>query len=369
MKKVDYCFAFLGNPHTDSRILNISRSIDETGKSVCVIGFNWLNKSYPSKKDWKIINLSRRPALLFYLKFFVLLSLKLFTVKAKTYIAEDVYTLPITALIAKIRGDRLYYNSREFYTSIGGLAAKPFTQKLIAAVEKLFIRFVDVVLVTGEMDKEYIEKLYHPKQIIVIRNIPRRERAENKINFHDRFNIPDSYKILLYQGILVGGRGILPAIKTVASLENAALIIIGYGPEEKNILNYIKNNNLEQKVFLTGAVEHTELINYTSGADIGLALIENISTSYYYALPNKLFEYINAELCIIASPLPQMKKIIDEFKLGYTVEPDDLKSLKEKVTGLISDEKLLNDFKLNSRSAANRLNWQNEFERVKEYFS
>ncbi|MCB0731157.1 MAG: glycosyltransferase, partial [Ignavibacteriae bacterium] len=115
-----------------------------------------------------------------------------------------------------------------------------------------------------------------------------------------------------------------------------------------------------------GAVNHSELLNYTAGADIGLALIENISISYYYALPNKLFEYIMAGIPIFASNLPQMKKVIDEYNVGKYVDPENENEMIKNLEELIKDQKLLSDFSANCKKASKILNWENEFEKFKE---
>ena len=370
MARADICFAFLGNPHTDSRITNIYESLSALGKDVKVIGFNWYSGNYDNPKDWFIYKINRRPAFLFYLKSAAKLFLKLLDITADIYVAEDVYTLPVTAIIAKGRRKKLYYNSREFFTSIGGLAGKSSVQKLIAAIEKFFIKYVDVVTVTGEMDKEFIEKLYHPKEIIVIRNIPRKisPKPEKIFNLREKFGIPEKSVILIYQGMLQKGRGIYQSIEAVKTIANTALVLIGYGPDEDKIKMLIDEENLRDKVFLTGAVEHKELLNYTASGDIGLTLIENISTSYYYALPNKLFEYLNAGLCVLSSPLPQMKKIVDEYKVGETVNPENQEEINDAVKKLSENSELLEKYKLNAASAREELNWENEFEKVKRYF-
>jgi len=370
MARADICFAFLGNPHTDSRIANISRSLSALGKNVKVIGFNWYSGSYDSPKNWTVYKINRRPALLFYLKSTAKLFLKLLEITADIYVAEDIYTLPVTAIIAKGRRKKLYYNSREFYTSIGGLAGKSSVQKLIAAIEKFFIKYVDVVTVTGEMDKEFIEKLYHPKEIIVIRNIPRKlsPKPEEVFNLRKKFGISEKSVILIYQGMLQKGRGIYQSIEAVKTIANAALVLIGYGPDEEKIKKLIDEENLRDKVFLTGAVEHKKLLNYTAAADIGLTLIENISTSYYYALPNKLFEYLNAGLCVLSSPLPQMKKIVDDYKVGEIVNPENQDEINAAVKKLSEDSELLEKYKRNALAASEELNWENEFEKVKHYF-
>jgi glycosyltransferase involved in cell wall biosynthesis len=370
MMRADLCFAFLGNPHTDSRITNIYESLKKCGKSVKVFGFDWYGGDYNSPPDWEIMKIARRPSLFFYIKSTLKLFLRLIDCKSEIYIAEDVYTLPVVAIIAKGRKKKLYYNSREFYTSIGGLAGKSSVQKFIAAIEKFFIKYVDVVTVTGEMDKEFIENLYHPKEIIVIRNIPKKVSAKTDeiVNLKKRLNIPDNKIILIYQGMLQKGRGIYQSIEAVAKVNNAVLVLIGYGPDDEKIRNLIEKKNLQNKVFLTGAIEHKELLNYTAGADIGLTLIENISTSYYYALPNKLFEYLNAGLCVISSPLPQMEKIVKEYKVGEVVETEDIDKIAETINKIAGNSELLEKYKRNALTAKNELNWENEFEKVKNYF-
>ena len=63
------------------------------------------------------------------------------------------------------------------------------------------------------------------------------------------------------------------------------------------------------------------LLEITSSADIGLALIKPLSISYKYALPNKLFEYAIAGIPCLASNLPNMIYYINRFNLGKTVSP------------------------------------------------
>ena len=49
-------------------------------------------------------------------------------------------------------------------------------------------------------------------------------------------------------------------------------------------------------------------------------MIENVSLSDYYCLPNKLFEYAFAGLPILASKFPEINNIVTKYNLGYTCE-------------------------------------------------
>lgn len=51
-------------------------------------------------------------------------------------------------------------------------------------------------------------------------------------------------------------------------------------------------------------------------ADFGFCLIENVSLSDYYCLPNKLFEYAFSDIRIIASNFPEISRIVRDYDLG-----------------------------------------------------
>jgi glycosyltransferase involved in cell wall biosynthesis len=52
-----------------------------------------------------------------------------------------------------------------------------------------------------------------------------------------------------------------------------------------------------------------------------LCLIENVSLSDWYCLPNKLFEYAFSGIPVIASNFPEMTRVIHKHGLGKCVEP------------------------------------------------
>ena len=91
------------------------------------------------------------------------------------------------------------------------------------------------------------------------------------------------------------------------------LVVLGTGVFRTKYEKLASELGITDRIHFLGNIDQKELINYTAGADIGVALIENISKSYYYALPNKLFEYIMANVPVLISDLPQMKKIVDDY--------------------------------------------------------
>jgi hypothetical protein len=107
------------------------------------------------------------------------------------------------------------------------------------------------------------------------------------------------------------------------------------------------------RVAMRPPVPMPEIAEATNQYDVGLFLLDPSSTSYRLALPNKLFEYIQARLAIAIWPSPEMKRLVEEYDVGVVSESFDLKSMARKLKALtVSD---LRRFKENSHRAAKEL--------------
>jgi glycosyltransferase involved in cell wall biosynthesis len=365
-KKV--CISFLGNALHDSRITNLSNSLKVDGCQVSIIGFDWFIQSNNYFDDeTKIFKLVKgKLSLLFYLNFAIILLRELVFTKADIYFAEDIYTLPFVTIIARARRAKLYYNSRELYPFIGGLRNRPKIQSLVTKIEKYFIKKVELVLTTGKLDSEFLENFYGISNTLVIRNIPLYQQPFAKINFRKLYNIADDKIILLYQGVLLEGRGIPLILNAMSNLPQTYLILLGDGEQKENFQKLADDLVISNRVIFAGTILQKDLINYTSGADVGLSLIENISVSYYHALPNKLFEYIMAGLPVLCSDLPQMKEINDIYKVGESINIEVDENIFLILKKWCEEPNLLAEYRNNCSLAAKELNWQKEYEGVRK---
>jgi glycosyltransferase involved in cell wall biosynthesis len=186
----------------------------------------------------------------------------------------------------------------------------------------------------------------------------------SKIDLHKKFGIPDENRIILYQGVLSEGRGIELILNALKILPNYAFVILGEGAFKEKFIGLSKKLNLSNRVHFSGMIPQDKLLDYTAGADLGIALIENISKSYFYALPNKLFEYIMAGIPVIVSDLPQMKNIIETYDVGKIVIDLQPKNIADTIDGFLQDKSEVEKIKKNCNAAAKNLNWEKEFNLV-----
>ena len=63
-------------------------------------------------------------------------------------------------------------------------------------------------------------------------------------------------------------------------------------------------------------VIHSEVVPIVRSADYGLCLVQNVSLSDYYSLPNKLFEYCFAGVPVLASDFPDIYALIKQYNIG-----------------------------------------------------
>lgn len=361
------CIAFLGNALHDSRIVNLTNSLKQDGCQVSVISFDWFisNRAYYDD-TYKIHKLEKtRFSFFFYFRFSLILLIELIRSRADIYFAEDFYTLPFVTILGRIKKAKVYYNSRELYAFLGGLRNRPVLQWLVKSIEKIFIRKVDLVLTTGEMDSHFLEKFYNINNTLVVRNIPLLKHPDAIIDFRSMYSLRPETLILLYQGVLLEGRGIPLIFDAIKILPDTALILLGVGEQRNNYERLASELNISNRVFFAGAIDQKELINYTAGGDIGVSIIENISVSYYHALPNKLFEYIMAGLPVLTSDLPQMKRIVETYRVGEAINLSDSDNIVETLKRWIGNSELIQEFKRNCSVAAKELNWQQEYNRVR----
>ena len=95
---------------------------------------------------------------------------------------------------------------------------------------------------------------------------------------------------------------------------------------------------------------------FTKKASIGLLLEEPIGLSFAYSLPNKLFDYIHSDLKIIASPLKEVKSIVDKYKVGVLLNNRIPKDVAAQIELLYKTDFNGSDYQI----AKQELNWQKE---------
>jgi len=271
------------------------------------------------------------------------------------------------APIAKALGTKVIYDAHELETEKNGL--KGFRKKASKKIEKSFIKNCDKVSVVGFEIAKFYKQLYPNIEPYIILNVPYFKKNETDIKktlFHELFKLNIEDTIFLYQGLLGKGRGIEIMLDTFINYPDNTMKIVfmGYGELETKIKEASKKY---PNILFKEAVPPEQVLDYTSSAHYGLALIENTSLSYYYCLPNKLFEYSQANIPMIVSDNLEMKNIVEKYEIGYVLQKNDSKHLGELLDKI--DKKSFNKYLFKLNEFKKIYNWEAQEEIILEMYA
>ena len=323
---------FIGDFFSDARAKNMVDTIVDNNLDVEIIDTGGGESIYRNKK---IHHISLPNSGIYrYIKFYIKSKKIIKTIKPKCIISGDLYSLPSAS---SYRPKKLIYDSREIYTQLAGLKGRPFKQKFWSQIEKLFIYKASSILVTAESDAEVIKSIYGPVMCLTIKNFPSKYNLQPHPKSLARIlGINKKTPIFLYQGMIYKGRGIEQVFNLLNSFSSAHYVILGQGHYREKLEQRARELDIANRVHFLGKIPYSQLLSYTATATIGFSLIEPVTKSYEHALPNKVFEYAAVGLPVVATNLPEMKRAVKEYSLGYCVDFGDQEGLKSVV------EKILN---------------------------
>jgi len=294
---------------------------------------------------------------LFYASFNIRLFFYLFTKRGiHTLLSNDLDTLPACALVSRIKKCRLIYDSHELFTEVPELQGRVFVQKVWGWLESLFLPRVDKAITVSHSIAAYYYSRYR-KSFAVVRNVPLRNAPSEAyllpLNFQNR-------KFVLYQGAVNVGRNIETLMEVISDIDGLAMVVAGTGDLFPHLSMLAQQEAYTGKVYFTGRLSPSLLKGLTRQAWLGVSLEQNIGLSYYYALPNKVFDYIQAEIPVLVAAFPEMKHIVEKWACGSTVDPDNRDAMREAIVQILNDEDNYQTWKMNAKAAARELCWEKE---------
>ena len=256
--------------------------------------------------------------------------------------SNDLPTLAPAMKLARKFGAKLIYDAHEIYNETLNQffpQKSSFPKGAIVGMllnvmrhhgrrlEKKISRHVDLFITVNDSLGDYFQSNYGIDQPLTIMNFPNQldkiHATERPIDYRLMFSWSSEDYIFIYQGVLNQGRGLTIALEAINDLPpNFKLIILGNGPLEPTLTALIARHKLSERVKMIPKVSITELAEYTSGADFGVNLLEDLNLSKKLASPNKLFEYIHASIPVVCSDTIENRKIIDLFSIGILTRND-----------------------------------------------
>lgn len=344
---------------TDQRVEKVCNTLLNAGYEILLIGKQNEN-SKPLERNYstKRISVFFKKGILFYAEFNLKLFFILLFTKKNMLLANDLDTLLPNYLVSLLQSKKIVYDSHELFPEIPELVNRPFAKKFWTVLEKTILpKLKNTYTVCNSIATFYNDKYATNFKTII--NLPTKKEIV-KTTFP--FNYSDE-KIILYQGAINVGRGLELMIETMSFLENSIFVIIGDGDIFEPLKEKVITKNLTHKVHFLGRKNPKELHKITPLANLGISIEEDLGLNYRFALPNKIFDYIQANVPILVSDLPEMKSVVLDYKVGEIVTNRDPKKLAQQIENLLKK-----DFTITLEKAKETLIWEHQEELLLSIF-
>ena len=278
--------------------------------------------------------------------------------------ANDIATLIPGYLAARLSGAALVYDTHEY--AVGVPYRKAVWAWLAATIERLLIGGCDGVITVSDGIAERLQQRYGlTERPVVVRNVPDLPGPAAGIapDLRQQMDIGDA-PLVLHQGAVADGRGGANLVRAVAGMDSAHLLFLGAdGAFADGLRELGRGVGIDGRLHFHPPVPLAELLSYTTQADVGVSLLEDTCDNHRLALPNKLFEYLAADLPVVVSDLPEMSRLVGEREVGWTTDPGDPADIA-RVLGLALEERDDPALHERVRAAAAELNWAHERSRL-----
>jgi glycosyltransferase involved in cell wall biosynthesis len=306
--------------------------------------------------------MARRPRVLAYTWGFQRLAARAMAeARPALYHCNDIHTIWTGIMAARRHRAPFIYDAHEIYAHQHLVRRTLRRRAFVAVVEWIGLRRAGAALTVNDSLADWYAARYRVARPTVVRNIPDPRHAIMDVEVPPV--LLSGRTTLLYIGGITTGRGLEASIEALLHLPDVDLALLGPVSAPRmlpQITSTIERLGLNDRVHFLGAVHPDAVPTIAAHATVGLALIENVCLSYYYSLPNKLFECIHAGLPVVASDFPEIRRIVEAYGVGTLCDPADPKAIAAAAAALIDDPALRARAIEGTRRAAAELRWEFE---------
>lgn len=274
-------------------------------------------------------------------------------IKADIYHANDLDALLTALLLKREHGGKIIYDSHELYCD-QWVCFDPFFYNIFKNFEYILIKECDGVITVNESIANILQSRYNlAKKPTVVMNCPQLSISESSIKIHNKSRI-------IYIGGYLPGRNLENIIYATKYMDEP-IYLRGFGSLESKLRKIAQNN--KYNVQFLDPVPPENLVESLREFDIGIIPYQPINLNNLYSTPNKFFEYLHAGLAIASSDIPELKKIIENEKIGSIFNSGDPKSIADVLNGLVSGDLLR--YRENAiRCSKEKYNWEFQKEKL-----
>ncbi len=279
--------------------------------------------------------------------------------------AHDTETLDVAGTVGSALGVPVVYDGHELWLERVRRERSALywalTRWYYGRVERRFLPTAAAWITVSAPIARHLERTYGLDEVAVVPNYPDLAAPATP---RDLRSLPGAEGIaadaplVLYIGNATAGRGLEQLVAAMARVPDAELALLGAAEHPELVWREARRRGVTDRVHVLPRVPPDEVVAYAATATVGVSPVPPTSLSYRYSLPNKLFQYMQAGLPVVASDFPQVREVIGESGAGVTVDARDVGALAEAIRTYTEDpERGAADGDRGREAVRQRFNW------------
>jgi len=238
----------------------------------------------------------------------------------------------------------------------------------LKTLEARLIKNCQYCLTTSHAMAEAMAIAYSaPKPTVIYNAFPWAERTHLDHQIKDRHNL-DIPSLHWFSQTIGPGRGLETLFQALPDLMMPVEIHLrgNYPDSSRQWLEPIIPLEWRDRIFIHPLVSNTELPSRIAEHDIGLALESSEIPSRNLTITNKLFQYLQAGLAVIATDTTGQREIFEKCpSIGQLIPSGNPEALAQALNSLLSDSEKLATAKAAALIAAQtNLSWENQSQQL-----
>ena len=346
---------------TDQRVNKSCLALQKAGYEVLLVGRKQRKSPPMDERPYAShrMKLLFEKGPLFYAEYNIRLFFFLLFHRANLLLSNDLDTILPTYFISRLKGSRMVFDSHEYFTETPELVGRPKVQKVWKKIEGFVVPKLPEMITVCDSIADLFREKYGVK-CHVIRNIPPRKALPPK---GDKLalGLPTDKHLLILQGSGINiQRGAEELVQSMQFLDDCFLMIIGGGDVLPILKQMVEKLNITDRVHFFPRMPYQQMMAYTQLAELGFCLDKDTNLNYRFSLPNKLFDFIQAGVPIVASHLTEIEKIIRQYDIGLFIGNHEPETIASTIREALSDGERRKRWQRNLAIAAAELCWENE---------
>ena len=286
-------------------------------------------------------------------------------VDAEIYHFHDPELLLVGKKLQRKYGKKVIYDSHEDLPRqvldklwIPAMFRKIISNRIEKYENRIASKLSGIIAATPHIQKRFLASNLNTENV---NNFPILEKMSIDVKWEIRKNE------VCYIGGIFNSRGVGELVDAMDEV-NAVLNLAGnYSPLE--LRDILMSKKGWKNVREYGFVGRNEIVEILSCSKIGMVTLHP-TQAYLESLPIKMFEYMAAGIPVIASDFPLWRSIIDKYKCGICVDPQNVEKISETINFLLSNDAIASEMGKNGQKAANEFySWTTESNKLDEFYT